>query len=246
MLATIYFYGIWFLAGLVTGLTSFGSNLIAVPLLTFVFGARESILIGCLSATCIFIALALIYWRATAWRETFYLVAAALVSVPAGAWFLRYAGSSTLLLAAGFALVLFLAWQFALARLKKTRKTIGPWFAWPMGLASGALMGGVGMGGPPLVLFAYLRKYDAPVAISTINAASAAIMLSALPLQYADRLYSPEILRLGLLGGLSAIIGIIASVPLVKRLDIRFFRKLLLLMLALSALALLARAILGS
>lgn len=245
MLATISFYCIWFLAGLVTGLTSFGSNLIAVPFLTFVFSARESILIGCLSATCIFVALALIYWHATAWRETFYLVAGAMVSVPAGAWFLKHAGSSTLLFAAGFALVLFLAWQLALVRLKRTRKTIGAWFALPMGVASGALMGGVGMGGPPLVLFAYLRRYDAPVAISTINAASAAIMLYALPWQYADGLYNAELLRLGLLGGLAAIIGIIVSVPMVKRLDMRFFRKLLLLMLAISALELLGRAMLG-
>lgn len=246
MFTIIYFYVVWFLAGFVTGLTSFGSNLIAVPLLALVFGARDSILIGCISAFCIFVALAIIYWRATAWRETLYLVTGAVASVPAGAWFLSRSGSSTLLLGAGFSLVLFLAWQFVAGKLKKKSKPVGAWFSLPMGIVSGALMGGVGMGGPPLVLFAYLRNYDKTTAISTINAASALIMLDVIPWQYADGLYTPDLLRLGFTGGFAAIIGILAGLPLVRRLNIAFFRKLLLLMLALSALALLVRGFFGS
>lgn len=238
----LYFHAVWLMAGLITGLTSFGSNLIAVPLLTIVYNARDSILIGCISAVCIFIALALIYWRSIAWRETLFLVAGALVSTPAGAWFLKHAGSSMLLFAAGFALVLFLVWQLSVARLKKRRVQTGAWFALLMGMASGVMMGGVGMGGPPLVLYAYLRDYNPPAAISTINAASAAIMLTALSMQYAEGLYTPELLRSGLTGALAAIIGILISVPLVRRLDVGFFRKLLLFMLALSALALISRA----
>lgn len=231
------------MAGLITGLTSFGSNLIAVPLLTFVTSARDSIIIGCFSATCIFITLALIYWRSIVWSETLLLVTGALVSVPAGTWFLKYAGSSLLLFAAGFSLIIFLLWQFALTRLRKKQARAKSWLALLMGLASGIMMGGVGMGGPPLVLFAYLRDYTPPVAISTINAASAVIMAAALSMQYVEGLYTADLLISGMDGALAAIIGILISIPLVKRLDVSFFRKLLLLMLALSAFALIGRAI---
>lgn len=241
MLALIYFYAVWVLAGFVTGLTSFGSNLIAVPLLSFVYSARDSILIGCLSAALIFLALSVIYYRAIIWRETICLVAGALAGIPPGAWFLQKAGSAMLLLAAGLAIVLFLIWQYCAARLHRSQTPIGRWFAWPMGLASGLLMGGVGMGGPPLVLYIFLRHYDKKAGISSLNAASVGIMLCLLPWQYCSGMFPPEILKLGFLGGLAGLAGILASAPLLKKVNIALFRRLLLVMLALSAFALLLR-----
>lgn len=240
---SVYFYAVWGMAGLITGLTSFGSNLIAVPLLAFVFGARESILIGCISAALIFLALALLYYRSICWRETFYLVIGALAGIPPGAWFLQTAGPAALLIAAGLALCLFLVWQFFASSVAQSYPRIGAWFAWPMGVVSGILMGSVGMGGPPLVLYAYLRRCDKGATIATINAASFGIIACVLPWQYQADLFSPQIIKYGLLGGAAGVIGILASLPLVKRLDISFFRRLLLAMLALSAAALIIRGL---
>lgn len=213
----------------------------AVPLLAFLYSAKDSILIGCISATIIFISLAAIYFRSIDWRDTFWLTACALLGIPPGTMFLKWAGSSALLLAAGFALILFLLWQCAAGRLKNKAHSVGAWFSLPMGLASGFLMGGVGMGGPPLVLYIFLRNYTKSAAIGTINSASAAIILAVLPWQFHEDLYKPELLKLGLTGGIAALAGILLSVPLVRRLDIELFRRLLLIMLALSAAALLIR-----
>lgn len=229
------------MAGLVTGLTSFGSNLVAVPLLAFIYPARDSILIGCISAAIIFLALAIIYARAIRWKETLYLMAGALIGMPPGAWFLKTAGPAALLLAAGFALGLFLIWQFLATRLRKGAKPVGGWFALPMGLLSGILMGGVGMGGPPLVLYVFLRHYGKAAAMATINAASVAMMLCIIPWQYWQGFFTQDLLVAGLLGGAAAVAGILISVPLLRHINIEFFRKLLLLMLTLSALTLLVR-----
>lgn len=224
-----------------TGLTSFGSNLIAVPLLSFVLSARDSVLIGCLSAAMIFIALAAIYRRAIVWRDAVFLTLGALAGIPPGVWFLKSAGSAALLLAAGFAICLFLIWQGCASRLPGLDKPAGVWIVWPLGLLSGALMSGVGMGGPPLVLYIFLRHYNKEAGISTLNAASAGIMLCALPWQYFSGMFPPDIIKSGLIGGLCGFLGILASVPLTRRLNVALFRRLLLVMLALSAFSLLMR-----
>ena len=226
-----------------TGLTSFGSNLIAVPLISLVFEARESILIGCIAATLIFFGLAILYRRAIVWRDTVLLTLGAFLGMPAGVWFLKSAGGKTLLLAAGGALLLFLGWQFLSRFLRKTEKPASALFSIPLGLASGALMGAVGMGGPPLVLYVFIRKYDKEETISTINAASAGIMLGVLPSQFLSGLFPQRIIELGALGGVVGVLGILASIPLVRKLDSRVFRRLLLAMLALSAIMLIWRGL---
>lgn len=231
------------MAGLLTGLTSFGSNLIAVPFISFVFPARESILIGCLAATLIFLGLAILYRHNIVWRDTILLTGGALAGMPAGIWFLKNAGARSLLLAAGTALFLFLIWQIYANHLTRGEKPASVLLALPLGLASGVMMGGVGMGGPPLVLYIFLRKYGKEETISTINAASVVIMLGVLPWQYLSGLFPADILELGALGGLFGILGIIASVPLAARLNLQLFRRLLLIMLTLSACVLLWRAV---
>lgn len=245
MLVGIYFYTVWLLAGFVTGLTSFGSNLIAVPLLSFAYEPQASILVGCLSAFIIFLALGIAYYRAIVWKETILLVLGAFTGMPAGVWFLEHAGPAILLFAAGFTVALFLLWQFFAARKRRVAGPIGLWFVCPMGIASGILMGSVGMGGPPLVLYVFLRNFGKAETISTINAASVGIMLGVLPWQYLVGLFSPELLRVGALGGIAGVAGILASMPFVRRLNVSFFRKLLLIMLALSAVALVWRGTLA-
>lgn len=234
---------VWLGAGLLTGLTSFGSNLVAVPFISLVFPARDSILIGCVAATLIFFGLAILYRRGIIWRDAFLLVCGAFAGMPLGIWFLKNSGSRALLLAAGAALVLFLLWQAGARHLVRGKNPVNILWALPLGLASGVMMGSVGMGGPPLVLYIFLRKYGREETISTINAASAGIMLGVLPWQYLSGLFPAHILKLGILGGVFGILGIIASIPLAQRLNLGLFRRLLLGTLALSAIVLLWRGL---
>lgn len=239
----LYFCLVWLVAGLMTGLTSFGSNLIAVPLITLVFDARDSILIGCLSAAIIFLGLACLYRKSIVWKDALILVLGAFAGMPCGIWFLKNAGSRALLLAAAFSLLLFLLWQVAMVFLRHEGKEAKRAWAIPLGLISGVLMGSVGMGGPPLVIYIFLRKYNKEQTIATINAASVGIILGVLPWQYAAGLYSEYTMRLGLVGGGFGLLGIACSIPFIKRIKINIFRNLLLGMIALSALILFWRGI---
>ena len=243
LLLFLYFNTIWFLGGLLTGLTSFGGNLFAIPLLTLAMPAREAILFGCLSGSAILLGLGFIYRRHMRWLETLCLGLASLAGVPLGNAFLNHAGPRLLMLAAGASLVLFLLWQFLSGRLHVAQAPIARWWSAPFGFLAGIMMSAVGMGGPPLVLYAYLRHWSKESTIGGANLAAFITMMGVLPAQWAAGLYSPELLRDGLLGGLFGILGIVASLPIVRKVDALLFRRLLLLMIALSAVMLLVRGL---
>lgn len=242
MAALIYFNSVWLLSGFVTGIASFGSNLFAVPLIALVWEPRQSILVGCLAAFSIFFELAAVYYRHILWKDTLLLSLGSIAGIPLGIWFLSQAGSRALLVAAGTSLAAFLCWQFCVQFLGKSQKQLNrPWVL-PMGFLSGILMGAIGMGGPPLALYAFLRRLNKEQTLATINATSVAIMLCVMPWQYFSGFYNMEIIKLGAIGAFSAFIGILASIPLARLINIILFRKLLLGMLALSAATLFFRA----
>ena len=243
VLLFLYLNTIWFLGGLLPGLTSFGGNLFAIPLLTLVMPARDAILCGCLSGAAVLIALGFVYRRDARWAEIFSLGLSGLPGVPLGNAFLNHAGPRLLMLAAGASLVLFLLWQFLSGRLHVAQAPIARWWSAPCGFMAGIMMSAVGMGGPPLVLYAYLRHWSKESTIGGANLSAGITLLGILPAQWAAGLYTPEILRDGLLGGLFGILGIVASLPIVRKVDALLFRRLRLLMIALSAVMLLVRGV---
>ncbi|MDE5878705.1 MAG: sulfite exporter TauE/SafE family protein, partial [Desulfovibrio sp.] len=133
----IYQYAVWFFAGLLTGLTSFGGNLFAIPLLTLVMPAQDAIVIACLSGMVMILALSLLYWRAARWGEIVCLGLSTVPGVVLGVAFLQHAGPRLLLLAAGAAIVLFLLWQFLSGRLHVGDTPVSRWWGVPCGLAGG-------------------------------------------------------------------------------------------------------------
>ncbi|MBD5627743.1 MAG: sulfite exporter TauE/SafE family protein [Desulfovibrio sp.] len=238
MLSWLYFCVTWLLAGVVTGLTSFGGNLFAVPLITLAMPPREAILFGTLAGSAIFLGMAVVYLRHILWRETAILTVSALGGIPLGVWFLANAGARALLLAAAGALSLFLLWQFAAGLLHRRERPLPLWCAAPFGLLSGIMMSAVSFGGAPLVLYAFLRHWQNAETLGTVNAVSIAIMAFAIPWLAHKGLFAGELPLLGLAGSLAAFVGIGVSVPLARRLETGFFRLLLLGMLVLSAIML--------
>lgn len=242
MLNAVCYNLLWFGGGLVTGVASFGANLFAVPFVALLLPPREAILLGCISGTAVIAAMSVIYVRHVHWGGAALLTAGALAGIPLGVWALAHAGPRALLLGAAFCLGAFLFWQW-LPR-GAGRPPVGNWLALPLGVASGVMMSAMGMGGPALAAYVYLRKLEKEAALGTVNVVSVAIMAVALPWQYWQGLYDGMEIGLGLWGALFACGGIAASVPLVRRMDVRLFRKALLGVLALAAVMLLARGLL--
>lgn len=243
MLIFIYCNVLWLIAGFVAGVTSFGGNLVAVPFITLAIDPKDAILAGCISGTAVFAGICLVYRKNILWHETIMLTLGACAGIPLGIWFLASAGAPAILLAAGAAIILFLLWQFAGHRMSAATTAISPQFAPVFGFFSGIMMAAVGMGGPPLVLYTFLRQLSKEQTLGTINAASTAFMFFVLPWQYFSGLFNSTSIQIGLSCALFSLIGIAASIPVVKHINIKLFRLLLLAMLALSALTLIWRAI---
>lgn len=238
-----YFILVWLFSGFVAGLTSFGGNLVAVPLLALVLPPKEAVLFGCISCTAIFMALAVIYRRGIIWSEVLIYTISTLAGSPAGVWLLKNAGPRVLMLGAGATISFFLFWQFLSQILKASETPASAWLALPCGALSGAMMSALGMGGPPLALYAFLRCWNKEETLGALNAISVGFMLGVIPVQLAAGLYTAEIWRLGLICALFAILGVLLSIPLVRRMNVSFFRRLLLAMLAFSALMLFIKAL---
>lgn len=245
ILLLFYLGLVWLLGGLLTGVTSFGGNLFAIPMLTLAMPVREAILVGCLSGTSMIVAVTFLYRRRIPWKEAICIGLATLPGAPLGVAFLQYAGPRLLLLAAGGSLLLFLLWHALSGRLKGAEKPLSRWWLLPQGVAAGIMMGAVGMGGPPVVLYAYLRHWGKEASIGGINAACGVTMLGVLTGQWEAGMYTAPVLQGSLVGAMGSAAGILASLPLVRRIDARLFRRLLLVMLALSALMLLLRGFLA-
>ncbi|MFG6375723.1 MAG: sulfite exporter TauE/SafE family protein [Desulfovibrio sp.] len=243
MLQFFYFNILWLLAGFVTGITSFGGNLLAIPLIALVLPPREAILYGCISGAAVFLGVTLPYLKQIIWRETVILSLVTFPGIPFGIWFLANAGPGALLLAAGASLASFLSWQFIGMRLDRRQNPVPIWAAIPFGFISGIMMSAVGMGGPPLVLYAFLRHWQKEETIATVNMVSVVIMLVVVPWQHGAGLFTPQILKMGAIGALFGFIGIAASIPVLHRMNIALFRRLLLAMLSFSAIVLVARGI---
>ena len=245
ILPFLYQNAIWFFAGLLTGLTSFGGNLFAIPLLALVMPVQDAILLGCLCGTVMIIALAFLYRRRLPWGEAICLGLATLPGVPLGVAFLLHAGPRLLMLAAGGCLLLFLLWQFISGRLHAGEAPISRWWCLPLGFASGIMTGAVGMGGPAIVLYAYLRHWSKENTIGGTSMAAFISMLSVVSAQWGAGLYTAPLLKDSLAGALISVCGILVSLPLVHRINALLFRRLLLIMIALSAVMLLARGLLA-
>lgn len=120
-----------------------------------------------------------------------------------------------------------------------------PWGLF-FGVFSGLMMSSLGMGGPPLALYVYLRKLGKEATLATVNAASLTMMLIVLPVQHSWGLFSGEILKYGLWGSIFGFAGIAISIRVVHHMNVALFRRLLLGMLAISAIILLGRGFWGS
>lgn len=246
MLLFIYINAIWFFAGLIVGVTSFGGNLFGVPLLTFVMPARDAVVLGCLLVPALCVAMVLVYRKDILWREMALLGLSSGAGIPLGLFFLRWSSSRTILFAAAFCVFVFLFWQWFASRRTVASTPLGMAWAIPLGILSGIMAGGTSLGGPPLAFYALRRQWDKRSTLGTLAMTGMLTTAFLLPMQWQAGLYTPELLKLGVWGSVFAILGILASLPLVSRINVRLFRILMLIMIGFSALSLLVKGILAA
>ena len=235
---------VWLLAGFLNGVTSFGANLFAVPLMTLVMDTKEAIIFSCLVGTSITLSVTFLYHRDLPKLEFVLALLACVAGVPFGMAILKLASADTMLIGSGMILLLFLIWQAVAGRMGNTLQA-PLWSIVPAGMLSGILMSSTGMGGPILAMYAVLRGWSKEVTLSMLNTLSSLAMVFLVILQWRDGLYTPQMLHGALWAIPCCVIGVFVSVPVIRRIHPRIFRRLLLGMLAFSSVMLFVRGVGG-
>lgn len=232
-------------AGLITGLTSFGGALFAIPLMALFLPIQHAIVIVCVSFGIVSLLMIYIYRKHLLWGEILRLGIAGVLGAPIGTWFLAHADIGFLLVASGSTIALFLFWQWLAPRISRKARLIPTWYACPCGFLAGFMSGSVGMGGPPIVIYTYMRQWSKDSAIGGIAAVFGILLIIVIYGQWQEGLLTLEVLKLSLWAALGTALGLLLSVPLVKRINVGIFRGLVLIMLALSSLTLIIKGIMS-
>lgn len=241
-LAAFLYMGLVLLLGsLITGITSFGGNLFIIPLLTIVMDVKLAIAYGAYGGLVVLFALLFLYRKHLLWKEGVILGISGLLGVPLGLWIFTTAGAKALLLTCGFCIVFFLVWQAIAGKFHFGEQKVKIFWAVPAGFFSGIMMGAAAMGGPPIVLYAYARKWSKENTIGSVNVAAIIMLAYVLPGMWANLRITPDQAKEIAVGAIFALAGLLCSLPIVHRINTRIFRIGLLLMLGFSAFMLLAR-----
>lgn len=147
-----------FVASYVRAAIGFGSGLIMVGLLTFMFPVKLVVPMVLLLDIVGSILLGGYDFKQTQWKELYWLVPGSLVGLAIGAWLLQTTPAQHLTLFLGIflaAYVLYALWAKP-ERLPRIGRRAGA----PLGLFGGIIGSLYGGGGPPIVAYFQMRKLD--------------------------------------------------------------------------------------
>ena len=230
----------WTVGGFISGVTSMGCSLIAMPVLTLVMSPDRAILISCVCGGVIPALLVPLHHRGIILRELLLLLGASLPGSAAGVLIFEQVPAAWLNIALGFALAGFVIWQAHGTGVGLRLRRYGP-ASLLAGFLGGAANALTGMPGSVLGVYATLRTWSKENMLSMQSAFFALSALLTISIQWSRGLYSPSILFDIACSLPGAALGILASIPAQRLINRRSCRRLLLVLLGLSAVTLFCR-----
>lgn len=198
--------------GFISGVTSMGCSLIAMPVLTLVMSPDRAILISCVCGGVIPALLVPLHHRGIILMKLLLLLGASLPGSAAGVLIFEQVPAAWLNIALGFALAGFVIWQAHGAGVGLRLRRYGP---------ASLLAGFLGRGGQRadrharfvLASYATLRTWSKENMLSMQSAFFALSALLTISIQWSRGLYSPSILFDIACSLPGAALGILASIP---------------------------------
>ncbi len=232
----------WILAGFVNGVTSFGGNLIGTPLTALVLHPQAAIICGNIVTMALSGTVMLRYFRHLPKKEFALIMTTYIIGTPIGVAILHVAPISILLNLAATSIVLFLALQFFSSKLHFSMQAPA-WVLIPAGLLSGIFLGSTSMGGPVVVMASILRRWKKEAVLATVNTTATVAAFVACIVMWQNGMLASDLIAPALCSAPCAAIGVLLSFPVVNRINTVLFKKMVLAMLVLAAMALFARAL---
>jgi uncharacterized membrane protein YfcA len=149
--------GVAFLAAFTRSALGFGDALIAMPLLTMLIGIRMATPLVALAASTIAISIFSQAWRDADLRAAWRLILSSLVGIPIGLFFLKRAPQTLVEALLSVVLVGFGLYNLFVPRLPVLANEK---LSYLFGFVAGILGGAYNTNGPPVVVYATLRRWE--------------------------------------------------------------------------------------
>lgn len=224
-----------FLSGLTYGLTGFGSALVAMPLLTPLLGVEVAAPMFALVALAAEFVSLLRYRRHLRFEAVWRLMLASLLALPIGVMLAQQLPEQAVLLLLG--VVVGGYGLYNLLRLPLPH-IVNPNLAFFFGFASGLLSGAYNTGGPPVVIYTTMARWEPTKFKSTLQGMFMVNSTVVISLHYVNQHITPLVVEGVLIALPVMLIGVWMGWRLDRRINPALFNRIVMALLVLVGLRL--------
>jgi uncharacterized membrane protein YfcA len=222
-----------FFAGFTQGLTAFGFNLVAVPIMVMILPPTMVVPLAMMYAGLLTLAISVEARRWLDLRRIWPLLVAGTIGVPFGARVLTVLDVNVLKVLIGAVIAAFgVAFLCGFQReIKNEKLAMGP-----VGLISGVLAGSTGMSGPPVILFLTNQGVGKQVFRANLAVYFTVLSLVAVIAFGREGLITTALLRYAMFLLPAMVVGGFAGIKLAHRVEERLFQRIALIIVTIAGL----------
>lgn len=240
MLTFILISLIFLLAGLIQGLSGFGSALLAMPLLALFIDVKTAVPLCVLHGLLISIYLSIQLKDYIDWKEVFPLAAGSMPGIYMGVTFLINVNSDIVKLLLGLLLVLYSAFTLYSHPVPVKMRRI---WAYAAGFASGFIGSAFSTGGPPAIIYATLTGWSKNRMKATITGFFLIVAAITSAVYIASGLADIVVLKYFSVSAVFVLIGVYSGSRLYNKISRRGYIKIILIILVLLGLMMIISAL---
>lgn len=233
----------WICGGFINNITGMGGAIVAIPIMTLLLPLKIAIPISCVCGAIICTYLTIYHIKYVNYNALFSFTIGSIPGVYAGIFILLYIPAKTLQIAIGIFLISYSFWQYFSKLI--TGHPENRFIAIFAGFISGLTNSSISFGGPPAYAYSIYVGWDRNNAIGTISFFYCLLSVLTIYKQVHAGLFTFELLSLTLLAAIGLGIGILLSSPVIKKINNKNYRMLLIVIIFISGFVCLLKGILG-
>ena len=231
----------WFLGGFVNGVSVMGAAMVALPIVAGFMDMSEAVPSSCL-VTCIVAGyVAWMYRRSCRMASVWPMLLGCLPGVLAGVWVLKFVPGTWLQAGLGSLLLVYMLWQYLYIPSGRHKESLPSGLL--AGFGSGFANAAISFSGPPVVIYALMVGWDKETTRGTLGAFFLAIAIVTCIAQALTGFFTPSTLTAVAYGIPGAIVGLLASIPVARKIPEKQFKIVLKLLIAFAGIVCIYRTI---
>ena len=227
----------WFLGGFVNGVSGIGAAMVVAGFMDMSEAVPSSCLVTCIVAGYV----AWMYRRSCRMASVWPMLLGCLPGVLAGVWVLKFVPGTWLQAGLGSLLLVYMLWQYLYIPYGRHKESLPSGLL--AGFGSGFANAAISFSGPPVVIYALMVGWDKETTRGTLGAFFLAIAIVTCIAQAFAGFFTPSTLTAVAYGIPGAIAGLLASIPVARKIPEKQFKVVLKLMIAFAGIVCIYRTI---